>query len=297
MNNFSPVRLAAFVGVIAGGMLCSVQARTRSHSSPGSSARIIKNAAVAAVKTIEENRGPDSVHKSRATNMPAVRGLAAVALFHPVYQADMDSDVRVGVMFTSPTAYYDFDGKTLSWQQPPEHATLYMMAVAQDLVTGEFLPGCTVTAQCIGDKGHPVGTSVTLKETWDPRFSHYGENVSFPDGTSSVTINLTVEPPKERRRDLVLGNFFTKPVELKFQGVDVTTATAAKIAAEVMSANQTTASQEAASVAGSNSKARSEKYRLPKRADQQGGKPIDWPAGRRPYVEPTPYPGQHGDDK
>lgn len=165
--------------------------------------------------------------------------------------------VAARLEFTGPECYYEFDGKTLSWTEPVDEQTHYIRLTIRDLVSSQPITGATAAAILTTAAGKQVGTSVTLHETWDPDMPHYGANVKVPDDVTSGNVAVKVEPPKGRRLGREEGNFLTKTVVLAFEGVNF---------GEVLPAK--TADRETTGL----------------------GK-VEWPEGRRPYVEPTPYPG------
>lgn len=164
-----------------------------------------------------------------------------------------DGDLRIGYGLSAPAGYYDFDGSTLAWRKPAATDTHYLAVTVQDAGNKWLLGACKVSATLTDSKGKD--TSITLTETWDPAFRHYGSNIAAPSGASTGSLSIKVEPPAMRRRDKVLGAFFTNTTTAAFTGVDLTTATL--------------------------------------QADKQSIEPEQpvWPSGRRPFVPPTPLGG------
>jgi hypothetical protein len=162
-------------------------------------------------------------------------------------------DIRIGYVLQAPSGYYDFDGTTLSWKRPALTDTHYLAVTVQDAGNKWHLAGCKVTATL--SAGKAPDTSVTLAETWDPAFRHYGSNISAPPGATTGSLVIKAEPPLMRRRDKVLGAFFTNSATATFSNVDLSTST------------------------------------LNTDAQTSGpDKPV-WPAGRRQFAAPTPFVG------
>ncbi len=136
---------------------------------------------------------------------------------------DPKADVRVGYGLGAPVAYYDFDGTTLSWKEPVLQDTHYLFITLQDAASEQVLPGCKVTAVITDGSGKDVSTSVTLHETWDPKFRHYGSNVSVPETATTGTITIKAQPPVYRRRDQLLGAFFSAPLTATFANANLST--------------------------------------------------------------------------
>lgn len=166
--------------------------------------------------------------------------------------------VEVELGFKPPASFYEYDGKTLSWREPKDNTAVYVQVLVRQAQGRQPLPGCAVTALLANPAGKAIGSTVTLHETWDGTGSHYGANVHLAEDVTSGRITVAIEPPKIRRMDREHGDFFTKPVLLKFEGVEFPQERAHKQADEPATTTPQT---------------------------------IDWPAGRRPFVEPTPYPG------
>lgn len=173
------------------------------------------------------------------------------------------ADVRIGYGLAAPAPYYNFDGTTLSWREPNFHHTHYLFVTIQDAANGQVLPGCKVSATVTDGSGKDAPTSVTLHETWDPKLRHYGENVSIPETATTGTLTIRIQPPVYRRRDQLLGAFFSSPVTTTFPEVDLTTNSLTNV-------------------------------EIGNKQEQK----VIWPEGRRPYSldvqEKTPPAGKQG---
>ncbi len=177
--------------------------------------------------------------------------------------ATEDMKVSVELDFLAPQCYYHFDGTTLSWEVPKDDATHYMRLVVRDAGGQGTIAGCKVVAVLTAPKGKAVGTSVTLHETWDRELPHYGDNIQLPEDVTSGNVAIKLEPPEGRRMGRDVGNFLTKPVVVSFPDVDFRPAEVGQKPSEVTT----------------------EPLK------------VDWPDGRRPYVEPTPYPGSQAGEQ
>jgi len=164
--------------------------------------------------------------------------------------------LAVELDFSSPSGYYEYDGSTLAWRVPGNKDTHYMRVRLFDTLSSTSLSGSTVTIAFTTEKGKILGTSVTLRETWDQQDPHYGGNVHIPDDQTSGNVVIKAEPAKGRRLGRDVGDFFTKAVSVTFTDVDFTPVAA------LSPATLTTSPEK-----------------------------VEWPEGRRPYATPTPYPG------
>lgn len=167
--------------------------------------------------------------------------------------------ITVDLEMAPPVAYFDFDGKTLSWQDVTDNDTHYLRVTVRD-TAGGAMPGATVHAAILSLKGKAIGTSTTLHETWDGKHPHYGANIQLQDELTSGNVALKITPGKGRRLGKEDGDFFTKPVNVKFDEVNF---------------------------------GRGEAFKTASETDTETTRPakVEWPKGRRPYVAPTPYPG------
>lgn len=168
-----------------------------------------------------------------------------------------EMQVAVALQFSSPECYYEFDGKTLSWREPTEGESHYIRVTVRDLASSHLVTGASPKAVLTLPSGKTMGTSITLHETWDRETPHYGANLQIPDDVTSGNVALRIDPPKGRRLGREFGGFFTKPLTLSFSDVDFSGVEPVKDEDDLTT---------------------------------EPGK-VDWPEGRRPYVEPTPYPG------
>lgn len=166
--------------------------------------------------------------------------------------------ITVELQIEAPSPCYDFDGKTLSWREVAENDSHYMRVIVRDKVVGAVVAGAAVDGVIMTLNDKVIGTSLTLHETWDRERAHYGANLQLGDDLTSGNVALKISPGKGRRLGRADGDFFTKPVTLKFDGV-----------------NFSTVKTKAAEADG----------------ETTGAGKVEWPKGRRPYVTPTPYPG------
>lgn len=179
------------------------------------------------------------------------------------------TDVRTGWRIEPPTGWYESgDGGTLVWHEPATGETAFLSVVVQDAADLRSIPGCRVSASLYDAAGKEVVSTTTLPVLWDPAVYVYGINVALPTvlaplaglGTSSVgttvTLALRVEAPTFRRRDQAVGAFFTQAINRIIPGVTVPPT-------PVVSARD---------------------------AAKPAARGI-FASGRRPYAQPTPYPG------
>jgi hypothetical protein len=171
---------------------------------------------------------------------------------------DDKDEIAAGYALEKPAPSYDFDGSNLTWRQPAENDTHYLLVTLQDTISSHTLPGCKVLATVTDGTGKDAVSSVTLAEMWDKRFRHYGLNLALPPAMTTGTLTLSFDPPGWKRRGRNEGTFMVKPVSFKFTNVDFTTATLTGF----------------------------ETLPAPKPDEK-----IVWPKGRRPFLDPTPYPG------
>lgn len=164
--------------------------------------------------------------------------------------------IEIQLGFKPPQAYYNFDGSGLSWVEPSEKDKTCLFVIVEDEASKSYLGGNEITAYISNGRGKPGGTTVTLTETWDPSFHYYGSNLALDDNQTTANIRLRIVPPKIRRSHQVWGNFFTTAEEITFEAVEL--------------------------------RRYSGKEENSGRNQKQS---VSWPAGRRPYLEPTPYPG------
>ena len=171
---------------------------------------------------------------------------------------DDNDEIAAAYALEKPSPAYDFDGSNLTWRQPTDNDTHYLLVTLQDTISSHTLPGCKVVATVTDGTGKDAVSSVTLNEMWDKRFRHYGLNLALPPAMTTGTLTLSFDAPGWKRRGRNEGTFMVKPVSFKFANVDFTTAT--------LSAFE------------------------PSPAPNPDEK-IVWPKGRRPFLDPTPYPG------
>lgn len=183
----------------------------------------------------------------------ALSAATAAAAQHTTVSQEMGIAVQAELI--APQCYYDFDGKTVSWREAEPSDSHYLSVLVRDGHTSAALPGCDIHAIFTTTREKSIGTSITLYETWDGHQSHYGDNVHLPEDLTSANLLLKISPPKVRRMPHDYGDFFKAPVTVQFTGIAVPPRAAA--------ADQATTEAEK----------------------------IEWPDGRRPYAEPTPYPG------
>ncbi len=176
--------------------------------------------------------------------------------------------IVVEIEIEAPVAYYDFDGKTLAWRDVAENDSHYMRVSMRDSVGG-IVSGAAVNAAVLSLKDKVIGTSITLHDTWDQDRAHYGANLQLPDDLTSGNVVVRIEPGKGRRLGRGDGDFFTKPVTIRFDGLDFEKVKAAK-----------PVKRRGTQADGGQAEGKTTE---PDR--------VEWPAGRRPYVTPTPYPG------
>lgn len=226
----------------------SPRARRSSHATP--TATLSTTVAVSArSRTDQTSTSAAATSSTRATRMKPTDEMEEAEQASRYFEIAADADLRIGYALTAPTGYYDFDGSMLSWRKPSATDTHYLAVIVQDAGNRWLLGGCKVSATLTDSRGKD--TSLTLTETWDPQFRHYGTNLSAADGTTG-TLAVKVDPPLHRRRDKVAGAFFTNAASVSFKNVDLSTSTL-------------TARQESA---------------------MEPEAPI-WPAGRRPYAPPS----------
>lgn len=184
---------------------------------------------------------------ARSARLQPVNELDEVERSMRFFETAADGDLRIGYALSAASGYYDFDGNSLAWRKPAATDTHYLAVAVQDAGTHWLLTGCKVSATLTDSRGKD--TSLTLTETWDPHFRHYGTNLN--SGTDGTTASLTVkvEPAALRRRDKVLGAFFIAAATAKFASIDLSTSTLSKH----------------------------------EDGEAEPEKPI-WPAGRRPYT-------------
>ncbi len=168
--------------------------------------------------------------------------------------------ISINLEIEAPRPYFDFDGKTLSWRDVAENESHYLRVTVSS-ITGGAVSGATVKAAVLSLKDKVIGTSTTLHETWDADRPHYGTNIQLEDAQSSGIVAVQISPGKGRRLGKVEGDFFTKPVTVRFDGVDFRKAKAAAVALKNHGEETTESTR------------------------------VEWPKGRRQYVAPTPYPG------
>jgi hypothetical protein len=200
-----------------------------------------------AVTEMESSETPTSACESAAIKA-AVRSS----------QLDENGEIAVGFSLEAPSPAYDFDGSNLTWRQPADLDTHYLLVTMQDAVSSHTLPGSKVVATLTDGTGKDAVSSATLPEMWDPRFRHYGINVNLPATMTTGVLSITCDPPNWRRRGRKDGAFFVKQASFKFADVDFTTSSLTR-------------------------------FEPPDSAKPE--EKIVWPKGRRQFVEPTPYPG------
>jgi hypothetical protein len=215
-------------------------ANSTSSTSPQTPARAVAGPAVAISNT------PQASSSATSATLPTTS--EADALDQNIKESTTTADLRIGYSLSAPSGYYNFDGSTLSWAVPAPADTHYLGVTVQDARNKWHLPGCKVSATITDST--KADTSITLQETWDPNFRHYGSNISIPPAATTGTLAIKVEPGTMRRRDKVLGAFFTSAATATFTNVDLSTATLSKSTTQV-----------------------------------EPERPI-WPTGRRPYTTP-----------
>lgn len=242
--------------VLCGGIaLAQSEQRTRrsTRTNIASSSAVAGAHALVAAGTTSVSQ--ETSISARASRMHAVNEAEEIASATTTTALASDGDLLIGYKLAEPGGYYDFDGSTLSWHQPASSDTHYLAVTVQDAGDKRVIPGCKVAATLTDASGKD--TSVTLQETWDPHFRHYGSNVAAPSTHSTGTLLVKVEPPSVRRRDKALGAFFTSAATHTFRNVDLSTASLG--------------------------------IRAPKSEEPES--PI-WPKGRRPFSPPVRQPGR-----
>jgi len=174
-------------------------------------------------------KGDQASTSARALLMQDAPTSSVLAAAVREWKLEQQPDIRVGYGFTGPSPYYDFDGSTLAWKEPLMQNSHYLVVALHDAATGREIHGCKVTATVADGTGKDVPTSVTLEETWDAYYPHYGANVSLQPTLTTGTITVKASPPVMRRRDQVLGAFFASPLTTTFSNVDLSTATLPQI--------------------------------------------------------------------
>lgn len=166
------------------------------------------------------------------------------------------TDLLIGYRLSPPAGWYQLEGTTLVWHEPSPADTHKLTITVQDAADLRIIPYSKVTASFAGPTGGAGQTTHTLNFLWDPEYYSYGLNISLPEDARSVDLHVKVEAPTFRRRDQVLGAFFAHSVSHTFSGIIVP----ASVKPEPSPGVPTTRGL--------------------------------FPKGRRPYAEPTPYPGQ-----
>lgn len=109
----------------------------------------------------------------------------------------------------------------LEWAEPAEEQNCHLEVLVASAADGRFLPGLDVRATLAGEDDTTVGpTAIPL--VWHPGVYHYGRNLELPgEGTYDLTVE--VDPAAWPRHDRQNGDRFGDPVEVRFEGVDLTT--------------------------------------------------------------------------
>ncbi len=165
------------------------------------------------------------------------------------------TDLLVGYQLGAPAGWYQLEGSTLVWHEPSPSDTHRITVTVQDAGDLRVIPNAKVQASFSDTAGKSIGTTQTLNFLWDTDFYHYELNVALPDDTATATLHLRIDPPSFRRHHQVLGAFFAQTARHTFESVKVPKSVKPK---------------------------------------PKPGVPTTrglFSEGRRPYAEPTPYPG------
>lgn len=165
------------------------------------------------------------------------------------------TDLLLGYRLSPPAGWYQIEGSTLIWHEPSPSDTHKLTVTVQDAADLRIVPSAKVQVSFSDPSGKAVGTTQSLNFLWDPEFYQYAMNVTLPGESKTLNLHLKVEPPTFRRHDEVLGAFLAQPVSWTFPSIQVP---------------------------------------APVKPEPKPGVPTTrglFSEGRRPYAEPTPYPG------
>ncbi len=108
----------------------------------------------------------------------------------------------------------------LEWRDPQE-ANCHVEVCLRDAADGRFVPGLRVVVTLVSPDGDIVGTH-EQPFLWHPWLYHYGRNWTVPSG-GAYQVLVEVDAPDFGRHDHENGRRFGEPVEVAFDGVEITT--------------------------------------------------------------------------
>lgn len=107
----------------------------------------------------------------------------------------------------------------LVWENP-QHENCHVEVCVRDRADGRFLPGLEITATVLDSGGNEVGTH-RQPFLWHPWLYHYGRNWRVPSG-GAYQVRVRIETPTFMRHDHENGRRYAEPVEVEFDGVEIT---------------------------------------------------------------------------
>lgn len=129
-------------------------------------------------------------------------------------------DYLIGYAVEDAEGLYRWRDGELEWQEPTDE-NAHIEVVVCDPENGRFLPGLDVTVTVCDADGRELG-SHRQPMLWHPWLYHYGRNWTLPgDGTYELRVH--VDPLSLARHDKVNGSRFTKPVDVRFDNVAIST--------------------------------------------------------------------------
>jgi hypothetical protein len=129
-------------------------------------------------------------------------------------------DYVVGYALEKAEGMYQLDGGELRWQKPQDE-NLHLEVIVSDAADGRFVPGLTVRVTVVAEDGTEVGTH-EQPLLWHPMLYHYGRNWKVP-GDGTYTVRVHIDPAPFGRHDEKNGKRYVEPVDVEFNGVQVST--------------------------------------------------------------------------
>lgn len=115
---------------------------------------------------------------------------------------------------------YEWEGKQLVWHNP-ERDNAHIEIVVEDAADGRFVPYLDVRATVFDSGKDKPLQELELPFMWHPWLYHYGTNLKIDSGTYDLLVFISeLHTPRHDKQN---GKRFTKPVEVRFDNVSVTT--------------------------------------------------------------------------
>jgi hypothetical protein len=127
-------------------------------------------------------------------------------------------DYWIGYAVGPAMGVYEWTAAELAWREP-EAENLHVAITVRDAGDGRFVPGLRVIVTLIDPTGNVVG-SREQPLLWHPMIYHYGGNWKV-EASGVHSLQVTVEPPKFMRTDVLNGDRLLAPAEVDFDSVKV----------------------------------------------------------------------------